>query len=259
MIEGLDTTLRWAAQGSRPENVNQMGLFAGTKLAESVAAPPPLSDVPEWPQADLLRAERETIGFFITGHPLDKYERDLRRFTDAATIDLRARDNGSKARVGGVVHSLKLKNSKKGDRYATFNLEDKTGVVEVIAWPETYRKFETTIHADDPVVVSGTLDVGEERCQLIADEIVPLTAAREKAVKQVHFALLADRLTEQHLHKLRDTLSQHRGSTPAFLHLLLPDRTETVIALPSALRVAPSDRLVEEVDRMLGNGVTSFQ
>ncbi|HVN84707.1 MAG TPA: DNA polymerase III subunit alpha [Candidatus Binatia bacterium] len=259
MIEALDTILRWAGQGSRPENANQIGLFAGTKLAESVSAPPPLPDLPEWPQADLLRAERETIGFFITGHPLDKYERDLRRFTDAATVDLRARENGSKSRVGGVIHTLKLKNSKKGDRYATFALEDKTGVVEVIAWPETYRKFEATIHADDPVVVAGTLDVGEERCQLIADEIVPLVAAREKAVKQVHFALLADRLTEQHLHKLRDTLSQHRGTTPAFLHLLLPDRTETVIALPSALRVAPSDRLVEEVDGMLGNGVTTFQ
>ena len=258
LIEGLDVILRWAGQGSRPENANQMGLFSATALAAAVAAAPPLPDVPEWPQTELLRAEREAIGFFITGHPLDKYERDLRRFTDAGTGDLRQRNNQDKVRVGGVIHSLKLKNSKKGDRYATFNLEDKTGVVEVIAWPETYRKCEAVIHGEEPVVVAGAVDVGEERCQLIANEVLPLTAAREQAVKQVHFALLADRVDEKHLHKLRDTLSQHRGSCPAFLHLLLPDRTETVIALPPALRVAPSEKLIEEIDGMLGNGVTSF-
>ncbi|MBI1816097.1 MAG: DNA polymerase III subunit alpha [Deltaproteobacteria bacterium] len=256
MIEGLDLILRWAAQGNRPENVNQMGLFGAASA--TISPPPALPDLPEWPQKELLKAERETIGFFITGHPLDKYDRDLRRFTDASTADLRGRNHQDKLRVGGVIHSLKLKNSKKGDRYATFNLEDKTGVVEVIAWPETYKKCEAVIHGEDPVVVNGALDIGEERCQLIANEVVPLTAAREQAVKQVHFALLADRIDDSHLHKLRDTLTQHRGSVPTFLHLLLPDRTETVIALPSALRVAPSDRLVEEIDRMLGTGVTSF-
>ena len=259
MMEGLDAILRWAGQGNRPENVNQMGLFSGTALAASVDAAPAFPDVPEWPQTELLHAERETIGFFITGHPLDKYERDLRRFTDASTADLRQHNNQDKVRVGGVIHTLKLKNSKKGDRYATFNLEDKTGVVEVIVWPETYRKCEAVIHGEDPVVVAGGVDLGEERCQLIANEVLPLTAAREQAVKQVHFALLADRVTEGHLHKLRDTLAQHRGSCPAFLHLLLPDRTETVIALPRALRVAPSERLLEEIDGMLGSGVTSFQ
>ncbi|MBI4517143.1 MAG: DNA polymerase III subunit alpha [Deltaproteobacteria bacterium] len=258
MVEGLDLVLKWAGQGNRPEHANQIGLFAATALAATVDAPPRLPDVAEWPQKELLRAEREATGFFITGHPLDKYERDLRRFTDASTEALRGRTSAEKVRVGGVVHSLKLKNNKKGDRYATFNLEDKTGVVEVIVWPEAYRKHEASIHGEDPVVVCGSLDVSEERCQIIADEVLPLTAAREQGIKQVHFALLADRIDETLLHRLRDTLNQHRGPCPAYLHLLLPDRTETVIALPSGLRVAPSDRLIEAVEGVLGSGVTSF-
>ena len=77
-------------------------------------------------------------------------------------------------KIGGVIHTLKLKNSKKGDRYATFNLEDRRGVVEVIAWPETYRRYEAVIHSDEPVFVSGTLEVSEERCQIIADEVTSL-------------------------------------------------------------------------------------
>jgi DNA polymerase III subunit alpha len=259
LIEGLDSVIRWAGHGNRPEHANQIGLFSASALAAGIARPPALPDVPEWPQTERLRAERESIGFFITGHPLDKYERDLRKFTDACTADLRQRAHQDKVRVGGVVHTLKLKNSKKGDRYATFNLEDKTGMVEVIAWPETYRRHEATIHAEDPVVVAGSLELSEERCQIIANEVLPLTAAREQTVKQVHFALLADRLTESHLHHLRETLAHHRGPCSAFLHLLLPDRTETVIALPPTLRVAATERLIEDIDGVLGTGVTSFQ
>ena len=257
LLEGLDRVCQWAAQGSRPEALNQMGLFAPGSVAPT--QPPPLPDVPEWDTKERLRAEREAIGFFITGHPLDKYERDLKRFTDATTAELRNRNHQEKVKLGGVVHTLKLKNSRKGDRYATFNLEDRWGVVEVIAWPETYRRCETVIHSDEPVCVTGGLEISEERCQIIADEVTALVDAREKSVKQVHFALRAERLDAAHFQTLRQTLAQHRGACHAFLHLLLPNRTETVIALPAELKVAPTERMVEDVERLFGNGVTSFQ
>ncbi len=101
--------------------------------------------------------------------------------------------------------------------------------------------------------------MSEERCQIIADEVCPLLEAREKAIRQVHIALRAERVAEQDLQTLRETLSQHRGACNTFLHLLLPDRTETVIALPSELKVAATERMVEDVERLFGNGVTSFQ
>jgi DNA polymerase-3 subunit alpha len=258
LLEGVDRICQWAGQGSRPDDANQMGLFAPGSLAVTQSQPPALPEVAEWDQKELLRAERDAIGFFITGHPLDKYERDLKRFTDATTADLRNRESQAKVKLGGVILTLKLKNSRKGDRYATFNLEDRWGAVEVIAWPETYRRCEAAIHADDPVCITGTLEVGEERCQVIADEVVSLLDAREKSVKQVHFALRAERVDAEHLRTLRSTLTQHRGSCSAFLHLLLPNRTETVIALPADLKVAATERMVEDVERLFGNGVTSF-
>lgn len=259
MLEGLDRVCQWAAQGSRQEDQNQMGLFAPGVIAASAGQPPALPDVPEWEPKELLKAERDTIGFFITGHPLDKYERDLKRLADITTADLRSREGQSKVKICGVIHTLKYKNSKKGDRYATFNLEDRMGVVEVIAWPETYRRCETIIHSDEPVFVAGTLEVGEERCQIIADEVTSLVEAREKSVTQVHFALRAERVSADTLRTLRATLSLHRGPCSAFLHLLLPNRTETVIALPPELKVAPTETMVQEVERLFGNGVTSFQ
>jgi DNA polymerase-3 subunit alpha len=259
LLDGLERLCQWAAPASRPVCTNQMGLFAPGSLPVSVSPPPPLPEVAEWDIKERLRAERDTIGFFITGHPLDRYERDLKRFADATTATLRTREHHGTIKIGGVIHTLKLKNSRKGDRYATFNLEDRDGVVEVIAWPETYRRCETVIHADEPVFVEGTLEIGEERCQIIADEVRALLEARERSVKQVHFALRSERVDEDTLRVLRRTLSDHRGSCSAFLHLLLPNRTETVIALPADLKVAPTERMVEEVERVFGNGVTTFQ
>jgi DNA polymerase-3 subunit alpha len=258
LLEGLERVCQWAAPVSRPECTNQMGLFAPGSLPVRVAAPPALPEVPEWEQKERLRAERETIGFFITGHPLDKYERDLKRVANTTTAQLRSRTHQESVSVVGVIHTLKLKNSRKGDRYAAFNLEDRVGVVEVIAWPETYRRCEAAIHGDEPVVVTGSAEISEERCQIIADTVSPLVEARERGAKQVHFALHSESVGPESLQLLRNTLSQHRGSCNAFLHLLLPNRTETVIALPADLKVAPTERMVEDVERLFGNGVTSF-
>jgi DNA polymerase-3 subunit alpha len=258
LLEGSDAICQWAAaSNAKPVDVNQMGLFAPGAVGESRKVPV-LPDTPEWDSKERLRQEKEAIGFFITGHPLDKYERDLKRFVDVTTANLRNREDQSKVRIGGVIHSLKTKNTKKGDRYATFSLEDREGVVEVIAWPETYRKFEAVLHADEPVVIEATLEVSDERCQLFADEVLPLLEAREKSVKQVHFALHAERVDPEQIRQLRVMLAQHRGSCSAFLHLLLPNSTETIIALASELRVSPTDRLIEDVERLLGNGVTTF-
>ncbi len=256
LLEGLDLALQWAAAEARDAQSNQMGLFA----ARGGGSPePPLPALTPWTDREMLKAEREALGFYISGHPLDKYEKDLKRFINATADQLRTRADQSKISVGGVIQSLRLRNSRKGDRYASFTLEDKTGTVEVICWPETYRRTQVDLATDEPVCVKGTLEVGEERCQVIADEVVLLVAEREQSVQQVHFALRADTVDDEALRRLRSTLEAHAGTCPAFLHLLLPDRTETIIELPNALRVAATDNMIDAVERLFGAGTTSFQ
>jgi DNA polymerase-3 subunit alpha len=258
MFEAIDKVCLWAGQGSRPQDANQMGLFSAEVMKAS-ATPPALPDIPDWEATERLNHERDTIGFFITGHPLDKYQRDLRRFADASTADIKNRSHQDKVKLAGVIHSLKLKNSKKGDRYATFTLEDRIGVVEVIAWPEAYKKHETVIHSGEPVFIAGAVDVRDEHYQIIADEIASLLEARERSVRQVHIRLQAEKADPEALRQLRAKLSEHRGGCEAFLHLLLPNASETVIALPRELKVAATDRMVRDVESLFGAGVTSFQ
>ncbi len=278
LVAAAEDMLRWAERAEREANSDQQSLF-GRMGDTALTDPPPIPVVPEWSDKEMLRAEKEAIGIFLTGHPLDKFDRDLLRLTNASTGTLSGRAHQEKVTVAGVIHTVKTKNSKKGDRYATFSLEDKEGVVEVIAWPEAYRRFETTIHGDEPVLITGALDkrdavatrgeegdalvegaeAARERSQIIADEIRPLATVREQSVRQVHLQVSADSLTDERLVRLRDTLAQHRGSCPAYLHVIVPGNSETVIELPENLRVVPSEAMLDAVENIFGSGVAVFR
>ena len=271
LAASLDDVLKWATARAEERTSPQIGLFAAGS-AGTHAAPPPLAVCDPWKADEELQREREMIGLFISGHPLDRFEQDLRRFTTVTTSSLRTRrpesprngegggrpDQRPKVRLGGVVHTLKFKNSKKGDRYATFALEDRHGVVEVIVWPEAYKRHEAVVRPGAPVVVSGGLDVSDERCQVIADEIVPLATARAEAIRQVHVRL-STRAAREDLERLRDVLAAHPGSCEAFLHLDRGGDCEAVLALPASIRVAATDEMVDAVERLLGSGTTSFR
>ncbi|MFN8543463.1 MAG: DNA polymerase III subunit alpha [Candidatus Binatia bacterium] len=268
---GLDDVLRWATQRAEEATSPQIGLFAAKGVVESPQ--PPLPEVPSWKPEEELRREREAIGFFITGHPLDRFEQDLKRFTNVTIGTLRTRgpelppaapdrpgrpDTRPRVRLGGVIHSLKLRNSKKGDRYATFVLEDKDGTVEAIAWPDTYRKCESAIQSGEPVFVAGALELSADRCQVIVDEVTPLATARADAIRQAHVRVPPS--TERGvLERLKVILAAHPGPCETFLHLVRPDETEAVLALPAAIRVAATDAIVEAVEGVLGAGTLSFR
>jgi len=274
LMAALEDVLRWATARAEERTSPQMGLFGGGSGGGEPTVPP-LPAAAAWKAEEELKREREAIGFFITGHPLDRYEQDLKKFTNVTTGTLRTRgvelppaSNGERGRrndprprvkLGGVIHNIKLKNSKKGDRYAVFVLEDKEGGVDVIAWPDTYQKHESIVQGGNPVVISGALEVSPERCQVIADEIVPLAAARAEAIRQAHVRVPLGRLGRDGLEELRAVLGRHPGPCDAFLHLIQGDDTETILALPGSIRVAASEEIVDAVERVLGAGTMSFR
>ena len=124
------------------------------------------------------------MGFYISGHPLDKFERVLNKIASGAITAIKEKAQSGEVKIGGVVSALKLRNTKKGDRYGSFNLEDKTGFIEVITWPDVYKKCAALLGADDPIFVKGRLEVGEERMQVIANEVLSLTEAAKKSEKR---------------------------------------------------------------------------
>ncbi len=229
-------------------------------------------DVEDWSTNQVLAFEKESVGFYITGHPLDKYDQAIKRLTTGTTAGLKESPPNGEVKVAGVVTALKLRNTKKGERYAGFNLEDKTGFIEVIIWPDLYRRSMKAIASDDAILIKGKLDVGEERIQLIGNDVIPMAEVyhrirssslpeatdKKKAMDttELHFYARAPEVTTLELNRLHDIFQNHRGACTVYLHLSNANRGETVIELPENLRIEPSEELLETVDRSFGKRIT---
>ncbi len=256
LMAEVDDALKLAQREQSDAVRNQMGLFGGAARAPKL---PPREPVAEWDAKEKLRNEKEALGFYITAHPLDKFERELKRIGRTTTADLPSAPDGSQVRIAGVIHAVKLKNNKAGRRYATFTLEDRDGAVEAIVWPETYQKYETVIHGDEPVAVRGKLDVDDERAQIIIDEVRPLTTALVDAVREVRIRAPRRSLVNGGLEALKAALERHRGRSLTYLHLGLDDGREAVLLLGEGYRVTPSNEFVAELERMLAPGAVELR
>jgi DNA polymerase III subunit alpha len=248
LMAQVEDGLRLAQRAETDAARNQISLFG--KSGE----PPVLmarETVSEWSQKELLNNEKEALGFYITAHPLDKYERQLKRIGKLTTADLPGAPDGSQVRLAGVVQAVKLKNNKAGKRYATFQLEDREGAVECIVWPETYQKCERIIMGDEPVVAKGKLDVDDERAQIILDELSPLNIALTEAVHEVRIRAPRVRMENGELAGFKDLVRRHTGNSLIYLHLELDDGGEAVFLLGDNYRVAPTESFVAELEQLL--------
>jgi DNA polymerase-3 subunit alpha len=244
----IDDALKIAQRAQNDALKNQISLFGKSN------EPPVLTlreALEEWPQKELLKFEKETLGFYITAHPLDKYDRELRRISNLTTADLPSAPDGSQVRLAGVVQAVKLKNNKSGKRYATFSLEDREGAVECIAWPETYQKYEPTIMGDEPVVAKGKLDVDDERAQIILDELRPLNVALTDAVREVRIRAPRSRMANGDLERLKELIRRHSGGSLTYLHLGLDGGGEAIFLLGDGYRVAPTETFLAEIQQLL--------
>jgi len=218
-----------------------------------------LPDIDEWPENIRLSYEKEALGFYITGHPLARFEADMKRFSSCDSAGLSERNDKEEIRICGIVAGLKELTTKKGDRMAFVTLEDLSGFVEVVVFPEVFLASSECLRGEEPLLVSGTLDVGEETCKLLAKEIQRLTDVKEKETSRVRFRLSTPGLDEGQLKSLREILERYPGNCDAFLNIVIPNRSETVIALPDNLKVAASDDMLHEVKKLFEYNVVTFE
>jgi len=215
---------------------------------------PPL---PEWPESKLLAFEKETLGFYVTGHPLAEYESLIRDYTTATTAELPNFNDGEEISLGGIISGARQTVTRKGERMAFFNLEDLEGMVRTIVFPGTFEKFPSLIKSDSLVFVKGRLDLREDRPKLVAGEIIPLPEIEERLAKSVHIELMIKGLDKQTLSDLKDALLAHPGDCSVYLHLVGPDGEVTALA-NGEIRVEPNKEMVNRVKELLGKGAISF-
>ncbi len=258
LLAGLEEAMGWS-QGMERERSNPQIILFGSTQAGKGRSEPALPVVPEWPESQRLTFEKETLGFYLTGHPLTRYADALRRLTTTHTQQIREISDGEEIVIGGVVNALKEITTKKGDRMAFLTLEDLHGVAEVIIFAELYKKSTLLLKGEEPVFIKGRVDAGDENTKIVANEILPFEQAVNKLTTTIHLRLRSEGLNREDLMAIREIFEDCRGPCPAYLHLLLPDRREAVITLGDEWKLTSSDQLVQRMRDLLGYEAVSFQ
>jgi DNA polymerase-3 subunit alpha len=231
--------------------ISMFQLFAPQRDKSELRYP----EIDEWSDNEFLAYEKETLGFYITSHPLVRYKDFIEKFTNTDSTRISTLKNEREVKIGGMVRSVKEISTKKGDRMAFVTLEDIQGTIEVVVFSDLYKEVSTLLKSDEPVIVIGSLGNDEDKVKVIASKIRPLVEVMNKKMRSVHFDLTPEHVDKEKLLKLKEIVKIHSGKCPVYIHIIISEKSETVISLGSEFQVEPSPHLSKELEVLFGRKV----
>jgi DNA polymerase-3 subunit alpha len=270
MFAALDKVLEFGQTYQQRRSTGQVGLFdvAGEGTPNGF-----FPAIDEWDERVRLNFERESVGFYLTGHPLMRYQSLMHRLgsldtaaihsmSEAATMNSPSAAANSFSPYGkdkdrksvtlvAMPSTIKEINTKKGDRMAFVVLEDLKGTIEGVVFADTYAVARDLLKSDEPLCIRGTVDKGEEKNKLLVNKVTPLSDA-EALATQVHLRFQRPGIPEAQLAEVKTILKKYPGTCETFLHLLLADNRVVTLALPKENWVKPSEEFANELLQALG-------
>jgi DNA polymerase-3 subunit alpha len=207
-----------------------------------------LPDIEDWPPAVRLAREKEALGLYLSGHPLDDFREILADLTDTARL-AEVRD-GTMVKIGGIIRDKKEITNKAGDRMAFVTLEDLSGTHEVVVFPRVFRECVESLSGEEPVLVTARVRREEESTKLLADQIEVLTQAAARPV--VRLVLNLGDWDRRKLSALKKILVGDKGGCRVFLRLDLADAGRVLVALPDLYRVEPGRATLARISEIFG-------
>jgi DNA polymerase III subunit alpha len=255
LYAAIDRAMERGQKIQRDSASTQHGLFAGGSGAAGHAPlEPELPDAEEWPEYELLANEFATLGFYISGHPLDKYSARLKELKAVELAAVEGRRNGEDVAIGALVSSMRPMRSRKGDRWAILNLQDMTGQLEALVFPEAFARLEALLKSDVPLLLRGRVSVEDAGTRVAIQEAKPLDdvagAPENTARMRVRIDLSA--MDEYTLDQIKTVLAGSPGPCPIAFDIFDPDGSMATLA--SNQRVRIDDRLVSRLQEMPGVG-----
>ncbi len=254
LADVIDRAIERGQKVQRERSTGQHGLFAaGTSAAADSSALPPetLPDIDEWPEHELLAHEYATLGFYISGHPLAKFSGRLKQLSVTELGALEGKRNNEDVFVAGIVAGSRPMRSRKGARWAILNLQDMTGMAELLVFPESFARLESMLRSGAALLVKGRISVEEVGTRVIVSEAKPLEEwGGEAGTGLLRLHVDAEALDEFTLDRLKELFASRPGPSPVAFEMVLPDGTAGTLQSGCRVRLEPA--LLESVKQMLG-------
>jgi DNA polymerase III subunit alpha len=277
LLAAVDAACEHGSRRQRDRDLGQAQLFGGADHEGTPAASVPLPQVPAWSETEQLAAEKESLGLYWSGHPIDRFAAELQAFGAKTTVELASTEPTARAEtwgpggrkpiepdtsIGGIVAGLRQLKTRKGDRMAVFTLEDALGGVEVVVFPDAFAKAAHLIEAGRLVLVRGRLERDDETARILAAEIAPIDAVRERVAREVAIRVAVPPHGRQTFEAVGEVLSRHRGDRKVCLEVELRNQPRPLLVhadVTAQIRVRPSERLVSELEEICGAGSVSLR
>ncbi len=266
LFGAVDSAIEHGNRTQRDREQGQADLFGGGD--EGGLSIIRLPDSPPWSEMDLLAHEKEALGLYLSGHPIDRHAGNLRAFGAKTVGDLTMSDippgvEGAPGRlviddvyVGGIVGGFRGLKTKKGDPMCVFTLEDHQGAVEVVVFPEMYGKHRSLIENGALLLVRGKFERDEENSRFQCTDILPLALLQERLSRGVRIRLKAT-CPRETIEALWELMTKHRGDRPVAVEVEMNGGSRHVVVraeVTSSIRVRTSEQFVADVERICGPG-----
>jgi DNA polymerase-3 subunit alpha len=256
MFAVIDRSMEKAQRRQREKTSGQHGLFGGASAAPEPAEEP-LPDLEEWPEHETLAAEFATVGFYISGHPLSKFGSKL---AELGALDLAAvegRRNGEEITVAGIVVAMRSMRSRKGERWGILTLQDMTGVLEILAFPESFARLEAVFKSNAPLILKGRVNVEEAGTRLAVMDARKLEDMGQRPPSVMRVRVNLETVDAGVLDELKELFANKPGSCSVAFDLVSPEGA--VATLRADQRVRADQELVREVCRLCGDNAVQLE
>jgi DNA polymerase-3 subunit alpha len=258
LMEVLDKAMERAAKAQRDAESGQHGLFGVFQQEHEHAHNDHLPEVPDWDEHQRLAAEKEILGFFITGHPLEKY-RDKLRDLNARTAEEIGQMKYSTGKdeelcIGGIIANVRVLKSKRGDLYAQATLEDMTGSLDMLVFPDAFKRLGERLKLEVPVLVRSGVRVEEGASpKLTVSDIMPLEDARPKLANHLRIRISLEKATASTVDHLHALCTQRKGAAKVLFDV---ERQGDFMVVMEAegYNVQPDRNFIDRVEELCGRG-----
>ncbi len=246
-MEALDLALKAANKAQENHEKGQISLFGG---GSSELVVQDLPEVEEWSEREKLAKERDLLGLYISGHPLERYARDLGNLARPLS-EIDGQRNGMPLRVGGLVEEVRKLFDRRGNPYAFVTLKDLNSTGDIAFFGDTFAHCQQLLVEGETILVEGRVCERNGRLSLQADRALPLESARAELTKAVTLSLPYQKVGDPLLSRLRHLCERHTGDCELWLRLQNGGEQDKVVR-SKTIRVDPCDDLLRGIEELIG-------
>lgn len=254
MSKALDVAMRNAQVVQEERGRGQFSLFGGDSSAPELEHQLALPDVAQWTETEMLAHEKELLGFYVSSHPLSRFERDLRNFA-SPLVDIPELEDGSPIRVGGLINRISTSSDRKGNPIAFVTIEDLSGKADIVFFSDAYASNKHLIVQEEVIMVEGRLNERNGTMSILADSVLPMDQTRERLTRSVNITLPSAAVNEDLLEQLLQACQEFAGQCDLIIRVENPNADGTghdSVVRSRSIRVNPCDELLRRVGSLTG-------